>query len=315
MSSTLFSGSVWGQIRRLSQRANDFVIAASPYFGSGATGLLRLRRGNILIVKFDREAIGSGQVDPHEIVKALKKGVEIHSCSNFHAKIYIFGNTAVVGSANVSKHSDRHLLEACVATTDRNVVKSAKRFVRSLLGDEIGLDFAVKMIQFYRPPKRPMNRGARASSNKRPPSHSDLWLVSLVENDWEEVDYVQEKKGWAAASKAIENPRAFEVKDFQWSGGTISRFKVGQRIIQCTKTQHGRVLVSPPSRIVGVRRYRVNQQRRAIVFLESPKKYRRRQLDSILRALGQNAKALGNPRRTKQLRDPELIYALGHLWG
>lgn len=290
-------------------------MAAAPYFGSGATDLLRLRKGNILVVKFDREAIGSGQVDPREIVKAVKKGVEVHSCSNLHAKIYVFGGTAIVGSANVSRHSDRHLLEACVETTDKKVVTSAKRFVRSLLGDAVGLDFAHKMIPFYRPPKRPMKGAARITSKRRTPTHSELWLVSLVEESWQDVDYDQEEKGRATAKRAIKNPRTFELQDFQWSGGTMpSRYKVGQRAIQCTKTENGSVLVSPPSRIVSVRRYTVKKQKRAIVFLESPKKYRRRQLSAVLRALGRSAKSLGNPRRTKQLRNPELVYALGRVW-
>jgi hypothetical protein len=134
------------------------------------------------------------------------------------------------------------------------------------------------------------------------------------ERVWQDIDYEQEEKGRTIAEKAVKNPRAFELKEFQWSRGAISRYKVGIRIIQCTKTSDGKLLVSPPSRVVSVRKYSVKGKRRAIIYLETPRKYRRRNIDSVPRSLGPNAEHLWNPRRTKQLRDPELIYALGRLW-
>ena len=290
-------------------------MAAVPYFGIGATELLALRAGSVLVLKFDREAIGSGQVDPREVVRAIQNDVQVHHCSNLHAKVYVFDKTAVVGSANVSHNSERQLLEACVETTDRKVVESAKRFVRGLLGDRVGFEFAREMIPYYRPPIRPRTGGTRSRSKKRIPTQSGMWLFSLVEGPWQDVDYEQEKKGWAAAKKAIENPRAFEVNDFRYSAGkTLSLLRVGQRIVQCTKTDIGKVFVSPPSRIISIRPYRAKKQKRAIVYLETPRKQRRRQLAAVLKNLGSTAERLGNPRRTKQLRDPELVYELGRLW-
>lgn len=286
-------------------------MAAVPYFGVGATGLLALRAGNTVVLKFDRDAIGSGQVDPKEVVKAIRRGVRVHHCSNLHAKIYVFDKTAVVGSSNVSHHSERQLLEACVETTDRKVVESARRFIRGLLGDRIGLDYARKMISYYQPPKWPRKGVPRGRTTRRTPTQSDMWWVSLVEGPWEDVDYKQEEKGRAAAEKAIKNPGGFEVTDFRWSG---SLFSVGHRIIECTKTDNGNVLVSPPSRIVSMRRYSSKGRKRAIVYLEKPRKQRRRKLAAVLRNLGSNAKRLGAPRRSKQLRDPELVYELGKLW-
>lgn len=194
------------------------------------------------------------------------------------------------------------------------IVSSAGRFIRSLLGDRVGLDYAEKMVSFYRPPIRPTGTRARAKKKKLIPTHSDLWLVSLVEGVWQDIDYEQEEKGRPIAKKAVKNPRAFELQEFLWSARAIPRYKVGIRIIQCTKTREGKVLVSPPSRIVSVRKYSVKGKKRAIIYLKEPKKYRRRNIDSVLRSLGHNAKHLGNPRRTKQLRDPELIDALGRLW-
>jgi hypothetical protein len=314
MSSTLLSGSVWGRIGKLSQSTPPAIVAV-PYFGSGATELLKLSKGSLLVLKFDKEAVGSGQVDPREVVKAIKKGVEVHYCSNLHAKIYVFGKTAVVGSSNVSKNSDRHLIEACVETTDKKIVASARRFILSLLGDQVGLEYAKQMLPLYHPPMRLQIAGQDRRKRKKPiPKHSDLWLVSLVEKAWQNVDYEQEEKGRLSAKRALKNRRTSELQNFQWLGRTISRYQKGQRIIQCTKTSSGKVLVSPPSRVVKIRRYTVKGEKRAIIYLEAPKKFRRRHIDSVVRSLGSQAKRLGNPRRTKQLRNPELIYALDRLW-
>jgi len=311
MTSVLLSGSVWGRIRRLS-RSSASTLAAAPYFGAGATGLLTFRAGNAIVLKFDREAIGSGQVDPREVVKAIRQGVQVHHCSNLHAKVFVFDKTAVVGSSNVSHNSERQLLEACVETTDRKVVEAARRFIRGLLGDRIGLDFAQKMIPYYRPPKWPRKGAPRSRTTRRTPTQSDMWWVSLAEGSWDDADLEQEEKGLPIARKAIKNPGAFEVKDFRWSGSPL--FGVGQRIIECTKTENRKVVVSPPSRVVSIRRYSSKGRKRAIIYLEKPRKQRQRKLAAVLKNLGSTAARLGAPRRTKQIRDPELVYEIGRLW-
>ena len=289
-------------------------MVAAPYFGSSATTLIKLRPRSVLVLKFDREAIGSGQVDPREVVKAIRTGVEVHHCSNLHAKVFVFGKTVVVGSANVSQHSERHLLEACVETTDQKLVANARKFIRGLLGDRVGLGYAERMIQFYRPPIRPISIKRRRASKRRTPVHSDLWVISLDEGPWQKVDYEQEKKGLASAEDAVQNPRAFEITDFLWSGDQMpSGFKIGQRVVRFTSTARDNVLVSPPSRIVSIRGYVVKHEKRAIFYLETPKEHRRRKFSAVVRILGSSAKGLGDW-STKRLRDPDLIYRLGRLW-
>ena len=313
MPSKLISGSVWGRIRKLSQCSTPALVAV-PYFGSGASNLLKFREGSLLVVKFDREAVSSGQVDPREIVKLIRRGVEVHSCSNLHAKVFVFGGTVVIGSSNVSRNSENNLLEACVETTEKTIVLSAKRFIRSLQGDAVGLDYAKQMIPFYRPPTQTRQRGSRTKAKRSTPNHSDLWLTSLVQGRWRDEDYEQEEIGRPAARKAMSNPRSSVLESFQWAGNGIQRFKKGQRVLQCIKSDNETVTVSPPSRITGIRKYTLNGKKRAIVFLERPKKYRDMRLKSFVARLGSSAKKLGNPRRSKQIKDPELIYNLGRLW-
>jgi hypothetical protein len=66
--------------------------------------------------------------------------------------------------------------------------------------------------------------------------------------------------------------------------------------------------------VLDIRRYRVKNRTKAIVYVEMPKEKRRRNMASFIKALGPIAKALGNPRRTKRLQNPELIYTLGKVF-
>jgi len=312
MSSTLLSGSVWNRLSKLSE-SSSATLAAVPYFGSNATSLLRLDERSTLVVRFDMETISAGQVDPREIIKAIESGVAVHSCANLHAKIFVFGDVAVVGSSNVSKNSDQNLIEACIETTDRKVVSSAKKFIRSLIGDEIGLDYAKEMVKFYRPPFRIAGSRSSTKNSKRIPKHSDLWLVALVEKDWQDIDYEQNMKGRAVAEKAIVNPKVSKLEEFQWTGN-LTRFKLGVRVIQSTKMSNGKIFVSPPSRVICVRKYTVNGKQRGIVYLEAPIKYRRRNIESVVKLLGDDTNSPVITYRTKQIRNSELIYKLGRVW-
>ena len=79
MKPTLHTHGVWPRLTALARKQHP-AFAAVPYFGSGASELLPLKAGSKLIVKFDRESVLSGQVNPQEIIRLLKRGVEVHAC-------------------------------------------------------------------------------------------------------------------------------------------------------------------------------------------------------------------------------------------
>jgi hypothetical protein len=98
-----------------------------------------LRRGDVLVTKFDAASIRSGLVNPREIVTFIKRGVEVHSVSNLHAKVYVFGRIAVVGSANVSASSELQLVEGACEIHVSSVVSQCRGFVLSLRGEIVAL--------------------------------------------------------------------------------------------------------------------------------------------------------------------------------
>lgn len=315
MKPSLHTHGVWSRLTALARQHHP-AFAAVPYFGSGASELLPLKAGSKLIVKFDRESVLSGQVNPQEIIRLLKRGVEVHACANLHAKVFVFGNTAIVGSANVSASSANSLVEACVEIKNRSFAIRCRRFIESLAGDTVGLEFAKKMAKLYKPPQFVRSRRKKGSKTNRViPKHSDIWLVSLIEDSWQDIDYENEEAGLSKAKKALTNPRKTDIETFLWQGGRLlDQIKVGERILMSTQISKRKTLVSPPGKILDIRRYKVGERKRGVVYLEVPRNMRRRDLKTFLKSLGASAKALGHPRRTKRLRNAELVYTLGKVF-
>jgi len=122
------SARIWPRLRQLARTGRRRAYVAVPFLGRGAARRLPLRRGDVLITKFDLAAVRAGLVNPREVVAFIKRGVEVHSVANLHAKVYVFGRTAFVGSANVSASSEDSLIEAGCQVTSLDVVAECRAF-------------------------------------------------------------------------------------------------------------------------------------------------------------------------------------------
>jgi hypothetical protein len=312
MKPKLLTNGVWSRLTNLAEKTPAF--CAVPYFGTGASKLLPLRPGSRLVLKFDRGSVQSGQVNPKEVIRLIKDGVEVHACANLHAKVFVFGDITILGSANVSASSANHLVEACIEFRSRTFSSACKQFVVSVSGDIVGLEFAKKMVELYRPPQfKSLQPKSQLDKAKRVvPQHSDLWLVALVERDWTEKDDEEEEAGWSKAERALTNPKKSEVETFLWTGGRLlDLLKIGDRVLMNTKIDKEKSLISPPGRVLNIRRYRSGKKRRGIIFLEVASGKHRKNQRSLVKSLGPLEKSLGNPRRTKRLSNSELIFRLG----
>jgi hypothetical protein len=284
-----------------------------PFFGTGASEQLPLKTGSCLVLRFDRATLQSGQVNPTEVIKLIKNGVEVHACANLHAKVFVFKHTSFIGSTNVSTASEHLLIEACVEVRAKAFADKCRTFVKSLRGDVVGLDFAKRMKKHYRPPQSNIKRSGK--SKRLIPTQSNMWLVSLVEKPLSDFLYDQEEAGWSAAERALSNPKKAKIETFLWDGEQfLKQLKLGERIIMNTKVDKNKCLVSPPGRVLNVKTYHQGKSSGRIIYLEVPKNKRRKNQLSFVKSLGPLAKSLGHPRRTKQLRNSELVYRLGKIF-
>lgn len=262
----------WPRLTALSSRRGMAWVAV-PYFGIGAAKMLPLAAGSVLVTRFDEAEIRSGQIHPLDIVELLERGVRVYQHKNLHAKVYVFGRRALIGSANVSKTS-AGMEEACIETTEPAVVQKAKEFVAGLQGDELTVEYAASLQKLYRPPVRPVTRsGISHKAQDDQSTHTRIWTVPLTYSPKSETDTENEAAAAKLAKGKMSDTSLFRLEHFHWFGGEMRKVAVGDRVMQVV--QKGRAMeFCPPARVVSIYRYRAGREYRWIFSLETRKKAR-----------------------------------------
>ena len=307
MTTRLLTNTIWQIITRLARKTTSAKVAVA-YFGQSASRLLPLQVGSVLVVDMSRQAVRSGQTCPQEIIKLLRKGVEVHSCSNLHAKVFVFGRRAIIGSANASQHSEQGLIEAVIETTDADTVRSCKAFVDSLRGEHVDLDYARRMAKLYNPPK--FVGGPKTTTPRHPP----LWAVPLEEMDWEAEDNAVFKKNKEIAEKKLKDQERFVLDKYLWTGGGFRRpLRVGELILQVVSEVPRKKMLSPAARVILIRRYKAGREDRMMVFLRTPR-VRRKNLRDVKDKIGEAGKLLRKLKSPRLLKSRKLVHQILQLW-
>jgi hypothetical protein len=300
---------IWRKIRHLSEGTQKKYVAV-PFLGSRARRLLKLNRGDTLIVRFDLGTIKSGGTNPREVLYLIRKGVAVHSVENLHAKVFVFGRTAVVGSMNISESSERSLIEAGIETTDTNIVRDAREFVLSLRGDVIEPQHAKMMIKHYKPPRIHRRRGAHPTVAKQ----SLLWAIPLVTVLLDPEDEKQESVAKIEAKKRLQRKRAYSLESFRWTGDPlVDQLKVGQRALMLTE-EGKKTMVSPPGHVLSIRRYKYRNGHRMMVCLAIRHSLRRIEKKRFLKRLGSHGKLLKTLSSARMVRNQVLAFKIGATW-
>lgn len=267
-----------------------------------------LKAGSVLVVDLSKKAVRSGQTCPQEIIKLLGKGVEVHSCSNLHAKVFVFGRRAIIGSANVSNHSKEDLIEAVIETTDADTVGSCKAFVDSLRGEHVDLDYAKRMAKIYNPPK--FAGGERTKT----PLHPPFWLVPLEEIAWDADDDAVFEQSEEVAEKKLNDQDRFFLDKYLWTGGGFRRpLRVGELILQVVKEGPRKTMLTPASRIILIRGYKTAGEDRMMVFLRTPR-IRRKNLRDVKGRIGASGKLLRKLKNPRLVKNRKMVHELLQLW-
>lgn len=114
---------------------------AVPFWGKGAVDKLKISEKSDFRIVCNLE---SGGCNPHEIEKLINKigPKNVKSLANLHAKIYVNGRGAIVGSSNVSAsgmpelmNSGRGLIEANIHTKDPAMISEVSRLFGEIWKD------------------------------------------------------------------------------------------------------------------------------------------------------------------------------------
>jgi hypothetical protein len=262
--------------------------AAVAYFGQGASKLLPLNKGSRLVVDASELAVRSGQTHPGDLIKLQAHGVRVFSVTNLHAKVFVLGKTAYIGSANASNRSAGHLVEAVVRTADDATVSSARRFVRNLCLQELTPTILKRLQSMYRPPRIPGGKSARKKTATQS-EEATLPRLLLAQNryvDWSDQDDARHHIALAVAEKRREHPRSFELTSFQFKGKCP--YRRDDVVVETLIEPNGITMVSAPANVLHVRTWHDGTRSSSFIYLERPVR-RRRSMMSWAKQLGRGS--------------------------
>lgn len=311
MSATLLTEDVWPDITRAVRNSSKPCFVAVAYFGSAGSRLLPLPANSRLIVDASEQAVSSGQTCPAELIKLLNRKVRIFSVPNLHAKVFVAGRSAYIGSTNASGRSASQLVEAVVKINEPNLVKSARRFIERHCAHELGPKSLERLTKLYRPPRAPKGvRGiGRIKRSSSSPILPKVFVAQMKLEDWSERDQALHDAALTVAKKRRKHPRTFEIDSFRCTGGC--KYSRGDVVVQVTDEGFGRVLVTPPGTVLHVRTRSDGNRRISFVYLECPRR-RRRSVSRLAQALGHGA--LTQLRRDGAVRDGVFAQKLLNIW-
>lgn len=315
-------GALWSEITTRVKKAKRNYVAVA-YLGTDATRLLPLKRGDVLVTDMSLPAIKAGQTNPSVVQTFVDHGVEVFSCGNLHAKVFVCGKTTIVGSTNVSKNSKDCLLEAAVLSDEPSVMFGARGFVKSLAGERVTPGYIKTCKKEYRAPKwgpgRNAGNGNRGKKKSPKPAHPRLWILRVYPADYTDQENDIHDRGVARATKALPNRRKYDVSSMRWNSDRhfAQEVRLGDQVIQIREDDDGELRVYPPSRVVLIRHYKSSNYRRAprmLVFFEEPidaELVGWKDLNAVLRKAG--VSRVGK-NISREIRDEDTKHKLLGLW-
>lgn len=271
---------IWQHLTRAAKASGPSSVAVA-YFGEDGAALLPLKKGSRLVVDASQATVKSGATCPAALLRLQKKGVRVFSHEALHAKVYVFGRAAFVGSANASRNSQT-LKEGLLRTTDPEAIAATRAFVDNLCLKELGPAALAKLQKSYRTPKF---RGGGGRRSKTGP----FGVLRLAHTLWKDPPKGSEsanREGQVRAkAKRKYRNQSHALTDFNWPQES---FRVGESVVEVTTEDDGRVMVSPPAEVLYTKRWSGREEHCVFVYLEVPRR-RRKSLAEVARLLGRGS--------------------------
>ena len=285
MSTKMITEGIWAKLTKAAGAARQPCHVAVAYFSDGADRMLPLPDGSRLVVDASERAVSSGATCPSALSRLLENGIKVYSVPNLHAKVFVLGRAAYVGSANVSANSSTRLVEAILRSTDPKVISEAKKFVESLCLHELTPRLLEKLEGLYVPPKMPRGgqRTHTSDGNADIPEIPHLRIARLKDVKWSDWDQKNIEEGAPEAERRREHGKGYCLEYFKWAGRCA--IQEGDIVVQILTEKDGRVFVSPPGNVVMTLNRRQGGKEVTYVHLERPDRHRRT-LERVTRKIG-----------------------------
>jgi len=271
----LINDDIWDAIPKIikTSKHTDVVVA---YLGTDGSKLIPLKKGDRLVVDMSIATVKSGGTNPHEIERLIKRGVQVFTRRNLHAKIIVTDKEILTGSANVSKNSRDTLEEAAILTDDRVALQRAKKFIDQICTEPVLPEYLKECKKSYKPPKI-SGKQVGTKGRSRRAKHAKLRIVSLIDYaNFPEKEVEFYKKSESKAEKLINNKRQSILKSFHWSGKPkmTDELEMGDWFIQCVEHSDKSISVYPPAQLILLDHYvtdKATNKERYVFHLEASK--------------------------------------------
>jgi hypothetical protein len=292
MTTTFLSEKVWAELTEAVSNSKRQCFAAVAYFAKGASSQLPLPKGSLLVVNASDSMVAAGVTCPAELIKLLNRGVRIFNEPKLHAKVFVVGKTAYIGSINVSQHSASHWIEAAIRTTDPDAVRAARKFVEDHCNNQMGPERLKELQKIYRDPLVPGGRIGKGKTRKSASGKTipRLLLAQLKLEDYSEQEQELCDEGEIVAKQNSQHPRSWIQESILWEGK--NPFRQEDLVIQVTNEGSGKFLVAGTASVLHVLPpQKLGTKYVSFVYLERPNQ-KRRGLKSIAEKVGCSQKLL-----------------------
>lgn len=232
----LLSSGLWTRLRKLAKGAKK-KHAAIAYVTDDAK--IAFGKGDVLITDASDEAIKSGQTSAAVLKAAWNRKAQIVSVTGLHAKVYVLDRYAVIGSANLSKGSERRT-EAALLTDQPTVVSAARLLIDGLkkVGRDVNEAFIARICKLPVRSHPPLIVGEKRKG--RDDAMPRSWLVGLKPIEESEEERAVAEEGLKEAAKRI-SQEGSSVSSIRFRGN--SRFRREARagdVVVCIWNESGK---------------------------------------------------------------------------
>lgn len=236
---TVLTGNIWKQVAHQAKAAKRR-LAAVAYVSN--VKYLKLRKDDVLICDASDDAIKARDMSARILQSLRRKGVEVRHWPNLHAKVAVFGRSALIGSCNLSASAADDLTEIALFTDRTQIVAQSMAFIHNLRehAELIGDDFLLRILRIKVQKAR---RRGRVRRGKAPKFGSNVWLVSvrqLRDDAFPKEQPIVDKAEKKAAALVAEKDST--ISWIRWTGrsGFRSEAHPGDVVIQVWESLSGK---------------------------------------------------------------------------
>jgi hypothetical protein len=220
----------------------------------------------------------------------VRRGVRIYTRADLHAKVFLLGRRAIVGSANYSANSRDVLDEAGVMLSDPGEVSAIREWFGMRLVEPVGREWLSVCEKAYRAAEA--RRRRRAERQPQVSGVAGPWVISTVPDRSDDEREERQRDAVTARGKPrLASPRSNGIETVKWMGsdGFRKGAREGDLVVELHK-DGAKKTVKPHARILARREGRTARGSSATYFaMEYPKDYRaipRSRVEQELRRLG-----------------------------